>query len=209
MCFSLSKTSLYSAELCVFNRPLLFSSWNLLHFTAHHHHYYNTSFPNTAWVIWYRNMFKDLNYIHTFPGALFRTYTFVDFSIFCCCKHNDLLDAIHFSAILCHEMYLYNSIMFILHIQRPIKCIQRGLVAKFDIILRKKNCNYTIYLKLIFTKGSGLVFELIFLFWNQTLSANNLFKNIVPKGMIQYHVKHLPTHLRLWINHSQWRSQVS
>ena len=36
LCFSLSKTSLYSAELCVFNRPLLFSSWNLLHFPLTH-----------------------------------------------------------------------------------------------------------------------------------------------------------------------------
>ena len=95
-------------------------------------------------------------------------------------------------------MCLYNSIMFILHIQRPIKCIQRGLVAKFNMILRKKNCNCTIYLELIFANGRRLVFGLIF-------SSEIKCKQFVHKSSSkrydanQYHVKHRPTHLRLWI----------
>ena len=114
--FSLSKTSLYSgtlAKICVFNRPLLFSSWNLLHFPPTHHQFLWHWFVSEIW-----------------EG--FHVYKMVKSSL-----SSSFSGAIHFL-----WMYLYNAIIFILLIQRPIKCIQRGIVAKFGKILRKKNLNY-------------------------------------------------------------------
>ena len=53
------------AKICVFNRPLLFSSWNLLHFPpTSHHHYTTASVYSTGITDLSQKYLKDFNFNH-------------------------------------------------------------------------------------------------------------------------------------------------
>ena len=77
---------------------------------------------------------------HQFLGHWFVSEIWEGFHVYRMVKSS--LSSLFSGAIHFLWMYLYNAIIFILLIQRPIKCIQRGIVAKFGKILRKKNLNY-------------------------------------------------------------------